>query len=139
MKTNLTILLPKLYEANCGKQTKVSNLFSFTGKNADKNPISAVNLCISFSRKRPNYRLTYHDEAKEDKVAVSEANLFVSKLKVSEIVNCFRIVYTQSPKRRLFVGRSKLYQKHSLCPSEVKVRFKKIFSTMKLFEGLLLQ
>ena len=52
----------------------------------DKHLLSGVTLRISFLRSRPNFSLIYDDDAKDYKIEISQANLYVRKMTVSENV-----------------------------------------------------
>ena len=73
-------------------ETRESNTVAFIGKVAadvfscDKHLLSGVTLRISFLRNRPNFCLIYDDDAKDYKVEISQANLYVRKMTVSENV-----------------------------------------------------
>ena len=73
-------------------ETKESTTVNFIGKVAadvfscDKHLLSGVTLRISFLRSRPNFSLIYDDDAKDYKIEISQANLHVRKMTVSENV-----------------------------------------------------
>ena len=72
-------------------ETRESKLVSFVGKvtadvfSCDKH-LSGVTLRLSYLRSRPNYCLIYDGDAKEYKIEISQANLYVRKMTVSENV-----------------------------------------------------
>ena len=71
---------------------KRSAVVTFIGKVAadifscEKHLISGVTLRVSFLRNRPEFCLIYDDESKDYKIEISQANLYVRKMTVSEIV-----------------------------------------------------
>lgn len=73
-------------------ETRQSRTVTFIGKVAadvfscDKHLLSGVTLRVSFLRSRPNFSLIYDDDAKEYKIEISQANLHVRKMTVSENV-----------------------------------------------------
>ena len=131
-------------------ETKESNIVSFIVKIAanffpgDKHLIIGVSSPISIVRNRPDYCLIYDEEAKEYKVEITQATLFVNKVTVSD--NIYSAIETTISKTPLvyryteiitktfltFTGSKSWDQKDSLNSEPIR-KFAVAITTNKLF------
>ena len=81
-----------------------SAVVTFIGKvaadifSSEKHLISGVTLRVSFLRNRPEFCLIYDDESKDYKIEISQANLYVRKMTVSEnVYSAIESTLTKTP------------------------------------------
>ena len=133
-------------------ETKRSAVVTFIGKVAadifscEKHLISGVTLRVSFLRKRPEFCLICDDESKNYKIEISQANLYVRKMTVSE--NVYSAIgstltktpaiyrYTEIiPKTFLVSTGSKSWNNEDIFNREPTRRFALAMTTNKAFLG----
>ena len=85
-------------------ETKRSAVVTFIGKVAadmfscEKHLISGVTLRVSFLRNRPEFCLIHDDKSKDYKIEISQANLYVRKMTVSEnVYSAIESTLTKTP------------------------------------------
>lgn len=105
-------------------ETRQSQIVSFIGKVAadlfscDKHLISGVTLRISFLRNRPEFALIYDDVAKDYKIEIIQANLYVRKMTVTDHV--YSAIETTLSKTPALYRYTEILPKTFLISSRVK-------------------
>ena len=101
----------------------------------DKHLLSGVTLLISFVRSKPEFVLIHDDVAKNHKITITQANLYVRKTTVSEQV--FTAIEKTLTKLQLCIGTLRFYPKLLSFRQVVAVGVRKTFSVENQFDDSL--
>ena len=102
------------------QETRTSNTITLIGKIAadfftcDKHLLSGVTLRLTFLRTRPEFCVIYDDDAKDYKVEITQANLHVRKMTVSE--NVYTAIETALTKTNAMYRYTEIIPKSFLMP-----------------------